>query len=137
MNFLPNMIMFFLSMAIVACSFFLSFYLTDSYWISGISAGVLLFLTDKYAFFIVNQLPIFLQKPFYQSYKQRLLAVTKTASPLVAYPMSIFIELTLDKVFKEKGLQAAIEAMRKQVDKMSSGYDFFDQTNNLNSDCSN
>lgn len=66
----------------------------------------------------IQFMPIWMQYPYYKFIwkKQKLRASSSNA--LFAYPMAIFIELSLDEHFKKGGIRAAQKAIMDQIDKI-------------------
>lgn len=67
---------------------------------------------------ILPIVPIEWQRPFYNTWKEKVTVATQDASPLIAYPMLAFIELELDKHFEEGGLHYAQESLLKKSDEI-------------------
>jgi len=59
----------------------------------------------------------------YQGYKAMLIAQAEKAGPLIAYPLLAFLELELDSIYKEKGLNGVREAVKKWLDDYQKGWE--------------
>jgi len=60
----------------------------------------------------------FLDKLRYYIYKARLMRIARNSDPLFSYPFVMFLKLNLDKIYKEKGFEGAVEA----AEEWPSGY---------------
>jgi len=94
------------------------------FWLPAVSVGVFsvfyALCEDWFILKVICKGPHWLQYPFYRRYFYRILVKLQgtTASPLISFPMIMFVELRVPAIFKERGLSAVkdgIDAWARQV----------------------
>ena len=70
-------------------------------------------------------MPRFVQRPFYNRWKKRLIQTTSQESvpALMAFPMMVFLELEMDSHFEKGGIRAARKAMVNKIDDLKEAID--------------
>jgi hypothetical protein len=53
--------------------------------------------------------------PYYRAYKQAMIAEIKKCGALVVVPMLLWVDTRMDEIYWDKGIQAAIDALREEV----------------------
>jgi len=96
-------------------------------WLPGLLIGIALAHTVDWLsnlgivwaiYRIMPLIPIEWQRPFYNTWKEKVIIGTQNASPLIAYPMLAFIELELDKHFEENGFRYAEQMLFKKSEEV-------------------
>lgn len=103
----------------IICLIIIVYYVFISPIVYGLLAiAVLSFITLGYW---IVYMPVFIQYPYYKLYwKKRTLRITSELPPLLAYPMTIFVELSLDSYFKKGGIRGAEKAVLDEVERQKT-----------------
>jgi hypothetical protein len=87
-----------------------------SSWLIGLMAALVGdWLLSKIIFYLIKFFPTTIQKPFYLAWKENLLIENSRNNAMFSYPISLFIEIELDKHFEEGGIKGAEKALFNKI----------------------